>query len=195
VVYPGVVAATSPPTSPRREQLLAQAARMFATRGFHGASVDDLGAACGVSGPAIYRHFASKEAMLDELLTGVSRRLCDVGRERVDGLAPKPALAALVAWHTDFALANRPLIVVQDRDWDSLSDAGKREVRRLQNAYIALWTEQLVAVRPDLDAAEARARVQATFGLLNSTPRAGRLADERLRTLLAAMAHAALYAT
>jgi len=186
---------TTAPTTSRREQLLEQAAAMFAARGFHGVSVDELGAACGVSGPALYRHFASKEAMLDEMLVRVSRRLVDVARSRVEGLPPAQALERLVAWHTDFALANRALIVVQDRDWDSLSDSGKREVRRLQTAYIALWVEQLRAERPDLDPAEGRARVQAAFGLLNSTPRTGRIADERLRGLLAAMAAAALHAS
>ena len=54
----------------RREQLLSRAADLFATRGFHGVSVHDLGAACGVSGPALYRHFASKRdlylAVLEE---------------------------------------------------------------------------------------------------------------------------------
>lgn len=166
---------------------------MFASRGFHGVSVDELGAACGVSGPALYRHFPSKESMLDEMLVRVSRRLLDVGRSRVEGLEPEQALDRLVEWHTDFALANRALIVVQDRDWDSLSDSGKREVRRLQTAYIALWVDQLRARRPDLDPTEGRARVQAAFGLLNSTPRTGRLPDERLRGMLAAMATAALH--
>jgi AcrR family transcriptional regulator len=193
-VYSGCVTTTRTSASPRREQLLDQAARMFAARGYHGVSVDDLGAACGVSGPALYRHFASKEAILDEMLVRVSRRLVEVGRDRARGLDAAEALAALVAWHLDFALANRALIVVQDRDWDALSEAGKRDVRRLQNSYIALWTEQLSRLRPDLESAEARARVQAAFGLLNSTPRTGRIPDERLRVLLSAMADAALRA-
>lgn len=167
---------------------------MFAARGFHGASVDDLGAACGISGPALYRHFASKDAMLSEMLTSVSAELVDVGRERSAGKPPEEALSALVQWHVDFALANRALIVVQDRDWDALSDAGRRDVRRLQNAYLALWVEQLRTLRPELDATRARAQVQAVFGLLNSTPRAGRMADSDLRPLLHAMAVAALHA-
>lgn len=165
---------------------------MFAARGFHGVSVDDLGAACGVSGPALYRHFASKEAILSEMLVSISAELLEVGRARATGRRPEAALAELVSWHIDFALANRPLIVVQDRDWDSLSEVGRREVRRLQTAYIGLWVEHLRALRPDLEAARARAQVQAAFGLLNSTPRTGRLPDAELRPMLHAMAMAAL---
>ena len=48
----------------RREQILATAAELFAARGFHGVSVAELGAACGISGPALYKHFSSKQAML-----------------------------------------------------------------------------------------------------------------------------------
>ena len=40
----------------RREQILIVAARLFAKHGFHGVSIADLGAAVGVSGPALYRH-------------------------------------------------------------------------------------------------------------------------------------------
>ena len=53
----------------RRAQILAAAAERFARYGFHGVSIDDIGAAVGISGPALYRHFRSKEAMLAEMLT------------------------------------------------------------------------------------------------------------------------------
>ncbi|WP_319950180.1 helix-turn-helix domain-containing protein, partial [Klebsiella pneumoniae] len=59
----------------RRQQLLEAGARLIADRGFPGVRLDDLGAAAGISGPAVYRHFPSKEALLVELLVGVSQRL------------------------------------------------------------------------------------------------------------------------
>jgi AcrR family transcriptional regulator len=55
----------------RREQILREAARLFAERGFHGVGVDEIGAAVGISGPGLYRHFAGKDAMLAELLVGI----------------------------------------------------------------------------------------------------------------------------
>lgn len=64
----------------RRRQLLDAGARLIADRGFLGVRLDDLGAAVGISGPAVYRHFASKEALLVELLVGVSQRLLAGGR-------------------------------------------------------------------------------------------------------------------
>src|SRR3979490_204794 len=66
----------------RREQILHAAAGLFATRGYHGVSVDEIGAAGCSSGPALYRHFGGKEAMLSELLVGISQRLLEGGASR-----------------------------------------------------------------------------------------------------------------
>jgi len=181
------------PARSRRDQILATAATMFAERGFHGVSVGDLGAACGVSGPALYRHFASKDAVLAEMLVGISERLLAEGRSRA-AAAPdgRSALAALVGWHIEFALEHRALIVVQERDWASLPRDARERVRSLQLRYIDVWVEVLRRLRPELDRPTARASCQAAFGLLNSTPHSARLSEHRMRTLLEQMALAAL---
>lgn len=177
----------------RREQILSTAATLFAERGFHGVSVAELGAACGISGPALYRHFASKDSMLAEMLTSISDELLEVARERVaEAESDREALAALVDWHIDFALANKALIVVQDRDWASLPGDARETVRGTQNSYIGVWVAVLRRLYPGLETRQARAMAQATFGLLNSTPRAGRLPEVELRELLRSMALAAL---
>ena len=178
----------------RREQILATAAELFAARGFHGVSVADLGAACGVSGPALYKHFASKDAMLAEMLVSISERLLDVGRERVAAANGDPgaALRALVDWHVDFALGHRPLIVVQDRDWESLPVEAREQVRSLQRSYVDLWAAELRRLLSGLSLGAARARAHAVFGLINSTPHSGRLPDEEMRRMLTDMALRAL---
>jgi AcrR family transcriptional regulator len=177
----------------RREQILATAAELFAARGFHGVSVVDLGAACGISGPALYRHFTSKDAMLAEMLVSISEELLAVGRERVaDAADATEALHALVGWHIDFALSNKALIVVQDRDWASLPDDAREQVRSLQRKYVELWVDQLRTVHDGLTPKRARAMAHATFGLLNSTPHSAMLAEPEMRTMLERMALGAL---
>lgn len=179
--------------STRREQLLATAADLFAARGFHGVSVAELGRACGISGPALYKHFASKDAILAEILVSVSRELLTVGRERVRA-APdaESALRALVAWHVEFALTRRATIVLQDRDWSALPDDAREEVRRLQRAYVDTWAEQLRRLDATLTPATARATAHAVFGLINSTPHSARLPGPEMRDLLRGMAERAL---
>ena len=173
----------------RREQILATAAQLFASRGFHGVSVSELGAACGITGPALYKHFASKDAVLAEMLVSISEQLLSVGRARVRSAgAPAAALAALVEWHVDFAVQQRSLIVVQDRDWQSLPPQARDQVRQLQRKYVDLWAAQLRAIDPELGQTEARAMAHAVFGLINSTPHSGRLPDRAMRELLREMA-------
>jgi AcrR family transcriptional regulator len=155
----------------RRDVLLARAAGLFAARGFRGVSVHDIGAAAGISGPGIYRHFPSKEALLGAVLVTVSERLLAGGRERRDAAAsPDEALAALVEFHVDFALDHPELITVQDREFAHLTEEDRRRVRRLQRAYVEIWVAALCASAPGLGEGPARAAVHATFGLLNSTP-------------------------
>jgi AcrR family transcriptional regulator len=177
----------------RREQILDTAARLFASRGFHGVSVADLGAACGISGPALYKHFAAKEAILAEMLVSISEELLEVGNVRVaEAEGPTEALAALVDWHIDFALDHRALIVVQDRDWESLPDDARETVRALQRSYVELWSRQLRLLDRSRTRDQARAMAHAAFGLINSTPHSGVLPDSRMRPLLRGMALGAL---
>jgi AcrR family transcriptional regulator len=177
----------------RREQILDSAAALFAERGFHGVSVVELGAACGISGPALYKHFPSKDAMLAEMLVEISEELLRVGRERSAAAAtPADALHALVAWHVDFALRHKPLIVVQDRDWSSLPDDARERVRSLQRRYVGLWADRLRELHADLTPRRARAMAHAAFGLINSTPHSAMLGEPEMRDLLTAMATRAL---
>ena len=177
----------------RREQLLQIAADLFARRGFHGVSVADLGAAAGISGPALYKHFPSKDSMLAEMLVRISEELLGEGTRRVAAATgPQDALASLVAWHVDFALAHQSLIVVQDRDWSSLPDEARERVRGLQRAYVDLWATQLRSHEPGLGLDHARARAHAVFGLINSTPHSSLLPTGDMRDLLTRMALQAL---
>jgi len=177
----------------RREQIVSTAAELFARRGFHGVSVGDIGAAVGVTGPALYKHFAAKESILAAMLVGISADLLAGGRSRVEG-APDGAAAvvALVDWHVDFALHHQALIVVQDRDWQSLPDQDREQVRALQREYVDLWATQLRRVHRGLRTDRARAMAHVAFGLINSTPHSRLLEVEPMRALLRTMALDAL---
>jgi AcrR family transcriptional regulator len=193
---------TDAPT--RREQILKAAARLFAERGFHGVGVDEIGAAVGISGPGLYRHFAGKDAMLAELLVGISERLLSGGRLRVEeaDADPQLLLASLIDGHIDFALDDRPLITLHDRELDRLRDSDRKLVRQLQRQYVELWVTAVRELHPEVPESEARAAVHAVFGLLNSTPHLGsygsglpgRAATERLLRRLAHGAFASLTA-
>lgn len=174
----------------RREQILREAARLFAERGFHGVGVDEIGAAVGISGPGLYRHFAGKDAMLAELLVGISGRLLAAGRMRVaETEDPGRALDALIRGHIDFAIDDRPLITLHDRELDRLRDSDRKLVRQLQRQYVEEWVAVVRRVYSHATELEARAAVHAVFGLLNSTPHLGGQAGLPERSAMAALLH------
>jgi AcrR family transcriptional regulator len=156
--------------SDRRSKLLAAAERLVAERGYLAVRLEDIGAAAGVSGPAIYRHFPNKEALLVELLVGVSTRLL-CGAQAVVSQASDVDVAfdGLVDFHLDFALGEPDLIRIQDRDLAHLPDRAKRQVRKAQRQYVEIWVDVLRR-RDGVDEADARVMAHAAFGLLNSTP-------------------------
>ncbi|MFJ6846130.1 TetR/AcrR family transcriptional regulator [Streptomyces griseoluteus] len=182
---------TDAPT--RRQQILKEAARLFAERGFHGVGVDEIGAAVGISGPGLYRHFPGKDAMLAELLVGISGQLLTGARRRLaetDGHADASAvLDSLIEGHIDFALDDRPLITLHDRELDRLRESDRKLVRQLQRQYVELWVEVVREVHPPLTEPTARSAVHSVFGLLNSTPHLGRAGTLPGRAATATLLH------
>lgn len=166
--------ATSGPAGPpaRREQILAAAARLFRAQGYHGTSIDELGQAVGISGPALYRHFPGKQALLAAL---VERGLLSLAvsletrRGAVAGGAPADAaevLAGAVRELVERARRNRDLATVVLREARHLGPALVGPVaqarRRLDQALVTL----VQAARPEMPADEAKLLVAAVYGLL-----------------------------
>jgi AcrR family transcriptional regulator len=180
----------------RRAEILAAAAVLFARRGFHGVTIDDIGAAAGMSGPGIYRHFPGKEAVLTEMLVGISERLLAEGSRRtVAAPDASAALDALLDWHIGFALSQPDLITVQTRELAHVPEPARRQVRRLQRLYVEEWVTVASELSPLVPPARLRAAVHALFGLLNSTPHsAAELPPLAVAGLLHAMGRGALAA-
>ncbi|WP_091233095.1 TetR/AcrR family transcriptional regulator [Microbacterium sp. 3J1] len=182
----------------RSDAILREAARLFAEHGYNGVSLEDIGAAVGVSGPAVYRHFAGKQALLGAVLVKVSEDLVEGGaRVASDDRSAEERMRALIDFHVGFALGHADVIRVHDREVAQLASIDHAEVRRLQRAYIELWIATLAPL-VDADPDELRLRVQACFGLINSTPHSTRAASRGRSTtarVLGAMAESALRAT
>lgn len=180
----------------RRTQLVRAATRLFAERGFRAVSMEDLAAEAGVSGPAVYRHFESKEALLADLLIDVSRQLLAGGSQRAGAASPSESLRLLIEFHTDFALRDRDLIRIQDHDFANLAPEDARTVSGLQRSYLDIWVDVLRRLDGSIAEGVARTKVQAVFGLLNSTPHsAARRDTETTRSILETMAADALRIT
>ncbi|MFJ9696835.1 TetR/AcrR family transcriptional regulator [Kitasatospora sp. NPDC101183] len=152
----------------RREELLAAAVRLFHQRGFDNVSTDQLGAAVGISGPSVYRHFDSKAHLLAASLVRSRERLW----HEVDGAitaaeGPGRALAAGLHGYVGFALRNGDYLGAMLSETERLAPPDRRAAVDFRRDFLRTWVELLRGVRPEQDAAAARIRVHALFALVN----------------------------
>lgn len=191
---PTMTAAKNPGVR-RKDVVLVAATELFRSHGFHAVGIDDIGAAAGISGPGVYRHFPNKHSLLvamfdrvaDELLEGADRILGSSTDERA-------ALCSLVEFHTDFALTERSIIAVYYQEQRNLPDQDRRRIRHRQRRYLDHWVKLLTHLEPALSDPEALAVVHAAIGVITSTTLyESRLDRDRLRVLLVERARLVLF--
>jgi AcrR family transcriptional regulator len=161
--------ATSERRTERRAVILAAARELLRDQGWHAVGVDEIGTASGVSGPAVYRYFPSKEALLTEALTHAAEELWNT--------APPDPDAPLEAWvtsHVRFVLANVDLVELWYAEARHLPPAALAQQRRLQRRYLDGWGTALHTRRPDLPAGEVVIRVRGAVGLIHAVAHADR---------------------
>ncbi|HEY2702058.1 MAG TPA: TetR/AcrR family transcriptional regulator [Candidatus Dormibacteraeota bacterium] len=180
----------------RPELILVAATELFRESGYHGVGVDDIGRAAGITGPAVYRHFPSKVAILIAVFDRITERLLEGGEAQLArGRSPRGRLERLVGFHVDFVLDERALMAVYAREDDSLPSADRRRLRRRQRLYLEHWVETLVRLRPELSDEAARAAVRSVLGMLNAVAHYDAVLErDELAALLERMAIASLLA-
>jgi AcrR family transcriptional regulator len=153
----------------RRERILRAAAELVAERGFHAVSMADIGAASGIVGSGVYRHFDSKSAVLVALLDEGMARLLTTAAEAVgSGRPDAEVLDELVRGQVSFAVDDALLVRLWLREVQTLPDGDQRRLRRLQRHYVEEWVHTLRELRPELPDADARARVHVAIGAIQS---------------------------
>ncbi|WP_258341256.1 TetR/AcrR family transcriptional regulator [Saccharopolyspora gregorii] len=175
--------------SSRRRQLLSAATRLFAERGYAAVTTEEIGAEVGIAGPSVYNHFASKQELLDAVITRGSAWLeIDLGRTLVRRPDAAEALRALLWSYITFALDHGGFIDILVGEVGHLPDHERHRARQTQHEYVTEWVALLREVRPELDAATARVLVQATLTLANDMARTGTVrAPEAVRRVGAAL--------
>lgn len=153
----------------RRQGILDSACALIFEHGYDPVSLTDIGAAAGVSGPAIYRHFRSKADILDVLCNQTVDRLIEfVGPRRVD---PTAELAALVAGQVTLVVRFPELVRVFSDEERSLPAEPRRIVRRRERDHARRWVDALRLQRPWLAELDAEMLAYATVGMILSAAR------------------------
>jgi AcrR family transcriptional regulator len=176
----------------RRTQILEAAVALFHERGFQATGIDDIGEAAHITGPAVYRHFRSKQDILETLLRERgSSALAEVQAIAEHAASPAEALDALIEHHASTMAGNPSLAVVALYERRTLSAETRSLIDRLERLNVEEWVHVLTQLRPELSDAEARTTIHAvlSMGIAVCNYRSG-LDTERLHALLAGMMRA-----
>ena len=150
----------------REQQILDAAAALFYEKGFHGVGVDQIGERVGISGPALYRHFKGKDAILAALFNEALEELISATAAHYSD--PHRDLERLIRHHIDFAINRRHLVSVYEREQRSLVEPWKGHFQRRQRHYASRWEEVLARSFPGAPPQQIAAGTQAAIGLIHS---------------------------
>ncbi|MEZ5245972.1 MAG: helix-turn-helix domain-containing protein [Acidimicrobiales bacterium] len=181
--------------SNRRELILEAAIELFHERGYPATGVDDIGSAVDVSGPAIYRHFSSKEEILLEAIQLAADEVHEANlTARATGGSPISVLEGYVRAYARVAIERSALISVWTSEAKHLSSARRSPMTRRLRAWSTEWIDELRAVRTELTAEQARILVAGAIGLISTTATAEKNPDGLLEDRITSMAMATLAA-
>lgn len=181
----------------RRDQLLTVATTLFLEKGYSATGVDDIGEAAGITGPALYRHFDSKQAILDAICVERMEKLLDRIADAASGdRRPRQVLSALVDTRVEFAFSpDRLVLPLHHSEERNLSDRARRRMAALEDVYFATWLRVLTLVRPNVAASELHSAVRGAHMLIGYTALREHASDvDALKEHIARMAVAALLA-
>ena len=156
----------------RREAIVEKAARLYAERGFLGASISDLAKVCRISKSLIYHYYPSKEDILFDVMHSHVRALLDAAEAIIArGLAPAEALRAITTEfmkHYAGAAARQKVLL---NELNHLPKQRRAIIVDIQHRLIGIVRDILTDLRPELRAKPALGLPAAMlyFGMINWT--------------------------
>jgi AcrR family transcriptional regulator len=154
----------------RRERIVDSAARLFAERGFLGASIAELAESCCTSKSLIYHYYASKEDILFDVMHSHVKDLLDAAEE-ISERRVRPAeklremTRAFMLLYLGAATRQRVLL----NELDNLPDDQRKIVVDIQHRLIAIVENILSEIRPTLSERHSLRTPGAMlyFGMIN----------------------------
>jgi AcrR family transcriptional regulator len=178
----------------RPEALLSVSVRLFSRSGYASVTMEDIGAAVGITGASVYNHYSSKVDLLAAAIRRGSECLqMGVERALVRSQSRREALHAIINSYANFAFDHNPVLECLISELHHLPTGVQENARTLQRDYVSEWAYLIVAERSNLDHSEARAAAIGAMSMLNDRARSWRFADTpELRATFVDMALAAL---
>lgn len=174
----------------RKDLILAAAAELFRERGYHGVSIVDIGQAVDISGPAVYRHFKSKE---DLLLAAAHRsldRINDAVGAAASGAPDERALDTALRAMVDIGIEDWAFTVVYVREARSIPSERRAPLERKRQALADTLRDLVHALHPQFPESELDLRMRALGGALTGSVLFGSASlSDRFRDVLVRLYH------
>jgi len=156
----------------RRDEILDAAAVLFSRKGFAGTGVDDIGAAVGITGPSVYKHFPSKNAILLAIGQRSGNQL-DAWAMVSYAASPDPAvrLRSLVDTYVHVITSSPDLIVALTSGYSLAGDPHAGELVASQRRYVARWIQLLTEYAPERSVESTGLVVHAALAIVNDAER------------------------
>ncbi|WP_431963952.1 TetR/AcrR family transcriptional regulator [Nocardia sp. bgisy134] len=153
-------AARGLPVTSKREQLLAEAIRIFGRQGYHEASIEEIGAAVGINASSVYRYFSSKSDLLAAAFHRTGDRVSVAMTDALAEATNRPdAVRLIAARYARLTFATPEIMPVYYAEFSNLPQAEQHKLRAIQRQNVLEWANLL-----DGDPVEARFRVHAAIG-------------------------------
>jgi len=155
----------------QREQILAAAAQLFATRGYTASTMNGVAAACGVSKATLYHYVRDKHDLLAQIATGhVARLEALVQQVAAQQLPPDAHLRLLIDrfMHAYGGAEHEHRVLTEDVKF--LADDARADVLAGQRRVVDAYAHAVAALRPDLQQARLhKPLAMLLFGMINWT--------------------------
>ena len=166
------MARTRAPTfDQQRASILQAAARLFAERGFEGASMAELARACGVSKPLLYHYYRDKQHILSDIADSyMDRLLAIVAEVRARKLPAEENLRALIARFMQEYRHSQAQHMVLVQDVKFLADLQRAQVTGKEREVVDAFAQAIAALRPRFRKKALRVPLaMILFGMINWT--------------------------
>lgn len=132
----------------RNQDILAAAAHLLATSGYHGMSMRDLARATGMSLANLYNYFRSKEDLVFALQTRAFETLIVSAEQALEGVeGAEERLYAFILSHVRYITTHRDVTRVLVEEAGELPPTRRRVVRELKERYRAIGRRIIVDVQ------------------------------------------------
>jgi AcrR family transcriptional regulator len=161
----------------RRQEVIAAATRLFVTRGYHSATIDDIAAAVSLNKGTLYYYYESKANILFDILLGISEKQLSAVQQRREGSSADEAVREYIRRMVLFIVENRDeaLLTLQESPFLDFW-LSKDQARTLRDRYreIEGCLKKLIVegiAKKDFVASDARVMAEAILGMVSWLPR------------------------